>query len=588
MQPCVSYPSPTTLAVDPQQTGTSAPARPAFCLHGQFVQRLTPARKRAFRRAQHRAVRDGSTRYRGQYHTPESLALKSLGKRASHRASSPHLKSAPGSHQSSSAFQLITWNCGGLTSVRYKEFLAWLSGETPMACKDASSSGSICHRAALACLQETHWPTSSEYQSQGWTMIHSGTGTSTGGVLIAVSHKLVPPHLVRHTELIPGRVVHVRLETTPPIDALGVYQVAWNPNKKDVRDSDHNPAEELVRRRAEIWRVIRSWMASIPQRNALYVLGDLNCTLMPHLPNIGTGLAHHASMHHPDQASLQRLLLDFNLTALNTWGKSGSAAQTFLRPPSGGVQIDFILTRMPGTPRARMAQPLPNAPVVHPTRMRHVPVTTIVPYPQVPRTAPAQHWNPKQIRQDLQQTPELARMFQQKLEMQLPTASDLDSCITTAWKQAKSSMPRPTSDPPPKPEQISGAPPSTDVSLKTFWQIKTRLRQQQADCTTLVAPLVWMMSQASPATVWQHQSGSARACVGRIFRLWRSGLAFDRCNRSLRQRAKTRKIEQVNQLIEATTQAAQKAIQGCTSLSINYAPKRIEEAFTFETPRGIL
>ena len=367
--------------------GPSEPLRPAFRAHHQFVQRLAPARKRSFRRAQQRAVRDGYAWYKGQRHTPESLSIRPLAhtsRPATNTSSTPNTAT-----YATSNFRMVTWNSGGLHAVRYQEFLGWLDQQADAANAVASPSGPSTPIFQLACLQETHWPQSSEYRYKNWTMIHSGSGSSIGGVLFAVSARLVSQQLVRHAEIIPGRVLHVRLETNPPIDVLGVYQVAWNLQRKDDSGQPSQPCinvEDLLQKRASVWQAVRRWLASVPKRNALYVIGDFNCTLMPSTPNVGTGIAHHTALVHKDQTTFQRIVTDYGLTAFNTWGKAGKSAQTFLRPPNHGVQIDFILGRLPGTPQARTAHAVPEAPVVHPTGMRHVPVVATVPLPKTPRT----------------------------------------------------------------------------------------------------------------------------------------------------------------------------------------------------------
>ena len=180
--------------------------RPTFRAHHQFVQRLTPARKRSFRRAQQRAIRDGHAWYKGQRHTPESISIKPL-------TQTPRQLARNSSHPATStdptpSFQIATWNCGGLNAVRYQEFLDWIDQQTDATARIVTPSGQPITDIQIACLQETHWPQSSEYRYKHWTMIHSGSGSSTGGVLFAISARLVSQQLVRHAEIIPGRAMH--------------------------------------------------------------------------------------------------------------------------------------------------------------------------------------------------------------------------------------------------------------------------------------------------------------------------------------------------------------------------------------------
>ena len=567
--------------------GPREPSRHTFRAHHQFVQRLTPARKRAFRRAQQRAVRDGYAWYKGQRHTPESLSIKPLT-----QTSRPSAR--PSSHSATTtdpSFQIVTWNSGGLNAVRYQEFLGWIDPQDSATARSTLNPNTPSTDIRIACLQETHWPQSSEYRYKHWTMIHSGSGRSTGGVLFAISARLVSPQLIRYAEIIPGRALHIRLETNPPMDILGIYQVAWNLQRKGETgqsDPQHTSLEDLLQQRASVWHAVRKWLASVPKRNALYVIGDFNCTLKPSLPHVGTGIAHHTSLVHKDQATLQRIVADYSLTALNTWGKAGPSAQTFLRPPHHGVQIDFILGRLPGTPQARTAHAVPEAPVVHPTGMRHVPVMATVTLPKLPQTHRSSTWKPQEVKQDLHRNPDLIQIFKQKVTETILVAPDLNTCLEQAWQQAKNSVPgslrtghtSSTSPAPPSPQ-----PPTT---LKEYWQCKQQLRQAQLSCQAFCAPLLWMISSTGPANIWQHHRQSARQCVGKLFHLWRAGARFDHCNRLLRKRTKEHKLAKIDQLITETTQASKQGYSGLHQLINKLRPKSHKRSTHFRHPSGDL
>ena len=176
--------------------------------HGVLARELTTACKRSFKRAQTRAMRDGSTQYRGRCHTPASLSLQYVGKAA------PKPVLAPSLHTNSCRF--VTWNAGGVHAVRYAEILAWLEAER--------ASGNPVH---VLCVQESKWAQDSEFSNDHWHIIHSGTGNATGGVLFFVSRQLAAAPQLKHAALIPGRVLHLRIYAQTVIDVLGVYQHAW-------------------------------------------------------------------------------------------------------------------------------------------------------------------------------------------------------------------------------------------------------------------------------------------------------------------------------------------------------------------------
>ena len=104
----------------------------------------------------------------------------------------------------------------------YTELMAWLE-------QDRSDP------IHIACIQESHWPQYSEYSTDRWTVIGTGTGSSAAGVLFIINKSAVASDSVKYSELIPGRALQVRMQTDPPLDLLGVYQYAWNPRKKSLR-----------------------------------------------------------------------------------------------------------------------------------------------------------------------------------------------------------------------------------------------------------------------------------------------------------------------------------------------------------------
>ena len=168
----------------------SAPTRP-LAAHGQLAVRLSAARKRSFKRAQHRVLRDGATMYRGRRHDANSLSLAYI--RPSGHRRQPSAPVTP----TTSALRIITWNCGGLNATRYAETMSWLESQT-------------ADPVHVLILQECHWPTSTEYHSKHWIHVYTGTGSSVGGVMIILSRQLADPSQIRFVERgdSTGRGVH--------------------------------------------------------------------------------------------------------------------------------------------------------------------------------------------------------------------------------------------------------------------------------------------------------------------------------------------------------------------------------------------
>ena len=443
--------------------------------YGQLNVRLSHARKRAYKRAQIRATHEGTTTYKGRVHNLQTLSLQYVGRRPPRQ---PKPLPVP-----THALRVVPWNCGGLHAGRYTELMAWLE-------QDRSDP------IHIACIQESHWPQYSEYSTDRWTVIGTGTGSSAAGVLFIINKSAVASDSVKYTELIPGRALQVRMQTDPPLDLLGVYQYAWNPRKKSLRHmSDATcSASELLQSRATVWQAIGRWAAAVPKRNALALLGDFNTAAKTALPHVGPGIAEHKLTQYPDQDRFHQVLQTHGLVLLNTWGRRDHHAWTY----PAGSQIDFIATRLPCAQFSRRASALRDAPVVHPTGMRHVPLSCRPPFP----AKPPQHSRPtllgtSGVRKTLDEDPDAARRFRAGVVALLPQPHlqedasnaglpNLERALDTPWHRAagdSSTGARPR-----------GHPRSEHISLKEFWESKLALRASIDQVNQYHAPLLWHVS----------------------------------------------------------------------------------------------
>ena len=159
--PSEGYRTPPSSRPNPMPSASSCNVR----AYGALARQLSFARKRSFKRAQLRAMRDRVAAYRGRIHDPQSLSLQYIGKDPQAR------KPASTSPRPANTLRVVTWNCGGLHQVRYAELLAWL---------DEQDSLDPVH---VMCIQETHWPYHAEYSSGSRQFVHSSSGTASGGVL---------------------------------------------------------------------------------------------------------------------------------------------------------------------------------------------------------------------------------------------------------------------------------------------------------------------------------------------------------------------------------------------------------------------
>ena len=105
----------------------------------------------------------------------------------------------------------------------------------------------------IVLLQETHYglgKTATEYKIPGWSVISSPDPQHRwAGVAIYVSEKLACHSEVRFQELVPGRLLHVRIpignnNQRTHLDIINFYQWAWD---NDVR-------KQRLEKRQLVWQ----------------------------------------------------------------------------------------------------------------------------------------------------------------------------------------------------------------------------------------------------------------------------------------------------------------------------------------------
>ena len=493
---------------------------PQIAAYGHLAARLSTARKRSFKRAQLRVMRDGETMYRGRRHTADSLSLRYIGQRPVH----PRQPATPPPPPNS--LRVITWNCGGLHSSRYAELMAWLN----------SSQADPVH---VVMLQECHWPQSTEFHSDNWFHIYSGSGASQAGVMIIVNRSIAQPHQIRFAELQPGRVLHTRIALDPPLDVLCVYQHAWSSLTGSVRSTlaRDTARTELLNRRSHIWRLVDNWVRAVPARNALLIGGDMNASLSNAMPNVGHGTQPH-KFPHSDQPEFQQLVVSNGLIAMNTWGRSGQHSGTYLGA-NHSVQIDYLLTRLPSSEASRRARALRQAPIAHPTGLRHVPVTGYIPRPTAPRSQPNMNLRPLDVHNMLRKHPDLAQTYQLQVTVALEQDphQGLDGCMQAAWRRCVRQV---------RTQPKNSSPPA--VSLQSFWTAKRALRMRQQAASAYYSPLVWHIATSTVGSVYRALPHTVRK-LRPLLLLWRAMTHFGHQDRTLRKRVKQRKQQQVDELI---------------------------------------
>ena len=183
---------------------------------------------------------------------------------------------------------------------------------------------------------------------------------------------------------------------------------------------------------------------------------------------------------------MQHLLEAEQLTALNTWGKSGNRALSFLNARTGGTLIDFALCRLSEADGAAKQAHMPLLPFVPPTGMRHKPVCgSIACSALVVRTSGRPNFR-RQVQTAIQTTPGILAAFKVRLQQVLPDdqccpTAQLNDKLQQAWQQVAQLR---RSDRPSRPGRPDGAAsgivaldvPVTECII-ALWRLRRQCRQ---------------------------------------------------------------------------------------------------------------
>ena len=309
----------------------------------------TSVAKRSYKRAIRRIASHGYCWYRGQCLTKADVSMDSITHVTSSSSPSKIGRVGPRwtaplppnrAHVPRHRIVALVWNPGGLSRSKLQEFLHWAE----------------CQSTGIFILPETRWAFDSNWEDAKWLFVHSGAGSGrSSGILIIISKQLCTGDLLSHRNLIPGRLVHLRLHLAPRyLDILACYQYAG-----------HTGAD--MDARASFWNTLDGALHSLAQRHGLTLAGDFNCCLTAGYPITGTNVFTHGGRtvlgtQHRDRAMFNQIAMHHGLVALNCWDASMGPTST---NPIGAVsRIDFVFLRQKFVDaRARRAVLLPEAPL---------------------------------------------------------------------------------------------------------------------------------------------------------------------------------------------------------------------------------
>ena len=152
--------------------------------------------------------------------------------------------------------------------------------------------------------------------------------------MIMVHSSLCQAKDIRFNEVLPGRLLHVRVPGASfSMDVISFYQYVWRSKQTLTQNQEQ---------RKSALDSLSKTVSSLPQRNTLIVAGDFNMSLKTDRKYVGPCTIGVSKLGQRGAKDLHRLLEQQRLVAANTWS---------VRKPATHVQgnsisqIDFVLLR---------------------------------------------------------------------------------------------------------------------------------------------------------------------------------------------------------------------------------------------------
>ena len=489
--------------------------------------------KRAYKRACRRAAASnaGGTWYRGRW-----VSCSDLGNRyvASDRHSQPAqfsqavLNDYSGDVRSKH-FSLVSWNAGGLAAHNWDGLQNWL----------VSNGIQIC------CIQETWWPYQKDWDNGAYFAIHHGAGRA-GGILTLISHKFASKECVRSGTLANGRVQHIRIyDPKGGLDILNVYQKVWS----------HASAEVVRAERHKVWEAIAECLDSVPARNQVLVVGDMNVQLPCTVGITGTAVTKQAYRDGRDEAELLSILRQRGMIALNTFHDK----QRYTYQHAGvKSQLDYIFAKgCQATGLSKKAHGLHDFPLIAARgEGSHVPI-----FAQLPKHWRIWKYGAEQARGPgarvtnhflLQNQDLVIAQVQQALWQPLPNVDRIDQILQEAQQAIAANIPR------------------TGRNFTRPWQ--------DGELRCVLSNAWWHLRQAR-----SHRFKT----LGPMFKAWRHAARFLRLIQATRKTCRRlRRQKLLDTLNSVQTEASRQDMCGIFKIVDKLAPKRNRTRPEFRNRQG--
>ena len=314
---------------------------------------------------------------------------------------------------------------------------------------------------------------------------------------------------IQHRELLPGRLLHVRLEAEPSIDVIVGYQYAWSISKQQAKAEAR---EALLAKRSEFWTALAACIQALPRRNQILLLADLNTDTVPDGSLVGNGVYQRKTTHAPDSPALQDLLRQHHLVVLNS--EAEQRAPFFQQERLGARQ--HLLD-----PTSRQVGPqlLPFVPV---EGLRHLPLVGSIVYPTVPRgPKPAHCISRRQVQAICQAHPAALEDYQNTLTSLHSDRPDYSATelITHAWQAVALRWSAPPA---------AAQPNTLDQPIQTVWTLRRQVRLART----------------------QRRRG-----LPVLLRLWRSVVRLKQAQRILQARSRQAKKQRIHDLLWEASQS---------------------------------